>query len=62
VLGHLNVGNFWNNHHCLMHATDRVNGRVPADGASVRSSWPACHLADLSLVAAINIERPITTV
>jgi uncharacterized membrane protein len=28
VLSFLNVGIFWNNHHHMLHLTDRVNGRV----------------------------------
>ena len=28
VLSFVNVGIFWNNHHHMLHATDRVNGRV----------------------------------
>ena len=28
VLSYVNVGIFWNNHHHMLHATERVNGRV----------------------------------
>jgi len=28
VLSYVNVGIFWNNHHHIMHATERINGRV----------------------------------
>ncbi len=28
VLSYINVGIFWNNHHHMLHATDRVDGRV----------------------------------
>jgi uncharacterized membrane protein len=28
ALSYLNVGIFWNNHHHMLHATDRVDGRV----------------------------------
>jgi len=28
ALSYLNVGIFWNNHHHMLHATDRINGRV----------------------------------
>jgi uncharacterized membrane protein len=28
VLSFINVGLYWNNHHHLMHATDRIDGRV----------------------------------
>ena len=28
ALSYINVGIFWNNHHHLLHATDRINGRV----------------------------------
>ena len=28
ALSYLNVGIFWNNHHHMLHATERVNGRV----------------------------------
>src|SRR2546423_11142790 len=28
VLSFINVGIFWNNHHHMMHATEKVNGRV----------------------------------
>src|SRR5271168_3245433 len=28
VLSYVNVGIFWNNHHHMLHATDRVDGRV----------------------------------
>ena len=28
ALSYINVGIFWNNHHHMLHATDRINGRV----------------------------------
>src|SRR3974377_1055313 len=28
VLSYVNVGIFWNNHHHMLHVTERVNGRV----------------------------------
>jgi uncharacterized membrane protein len=28
ALSYLNVGIFWNNHHHMLHATERINGRV----------------------------------
>ena len=28
VLSYINVGIFWNNHHHMLHATERINGRV----------------------------------
>jgi uncharacterized membrane protein len=28
VLSYVNVGIFWNNHHHMLHATDRIDGRV----------------------------------
>jgi uncharacterized membrane protein len=28
VLSYINVGIFWNNHHHMFHATERINGRV----------------------------------
>jgi uncharacterized membrane protein len=28
VLSYLNVGIFWNNHHHMLHATERVNGKI----------------------------------
>ena len=28
VLSYINIGIFWNNHHHMLHATDRVDGRV----------------------------------
>src|ERR1700730_13254588 len=28
VLSYVNVGIFWNNHHHMLHATERVNGKV----------------------------------
>jgi uncharacterized membrane protein len=28
VLSYINVGIYWTNHHHMMHATDRINGRV----------------------------------
>jgi uncharacterized membrane protein len=28
VLSYINVGLYWNNHHHLLHATDRIDGRV----------------------------------
>src|SRR5215472_547429 len=28
VLSYLNVGIFWNNHHHMLHVTDRVNGKI----------------------------------
>jgi uncharacterized membrane protein len=28
VLSYVNVGIFWNNHHHLLHATERINGRI----------------------------------
>jgi uncharacterized membrane protein len=28
VLSYINVGIFWNNHHHMLHATERVNGKV----------------------------------
>jgi uncharacterized membrane protein len=28
VLSYINVGIFWNNHHHMLHATERVNGRI----------------------------------
>jgi uncharacterized membrane protein len=28
VLSYVNVGIFWNNHHHMLHATERVNGRI----------------------------------
>lgn len=28
VLSYVNVGIFWNNHHHMLHVTDRVNGRI----------------------------------
>src|SRR3974390_1980944 len=28
VLSYVNVGIFWNNHHHMLHVTERINGRV----------------------------------
>src|SRR5262245_50289072 len=28
TLSYVNVGIFWNNHHHMLHATERINGRV----------------------------------
>jgi uncharacterized membrane protein len=28
ALSYINVGIFWNNHHHMLHATERINGRV----------------------------------
>src|SRR5262252_704112 len=28
VLSYINVGIFWNNHHHMLHATERIDGRV----------------------------------
>src|SRR5215472_2286452 len=28
VLSYVNVGIFWNNHHYILHVTERINGRI----------------------------------